>query len=330
MKSWESDEWFQTTPKQRYDAAMAKLNVKAARHNELCTLYSNRLRNRGFDASPEFVNDHFPYVEAWANRLVPMGHLIKRTGLKRMMRGQYAEWIRIVEIPKVVQLDTVRTTAQHIPAATPNVGGYVSGSGVVPWTQAEWDMFPHARKFRIYQATGVTPYPHSYDIIDIENAAATPQSAAQDTKLRVDAGIEWTTWYATEANAAATVNALKSLGEQYFIGHVNLQLADWNLNEEQAAALIGTFVAGITVVSVQWASPESNPNTIVPGGSLTLGQANVDISVSDGNWIPSGPFSGVTPPAPVPVTEHGELITEDSAHGLVARPVSSTDDIHWQ
>jgi hypothetical protein len=325
-----SDPYFQTAPKQRYDAAVAKLNAKAVRHHELCVLYANRLKNRGFAASPEWVNDHFPYVDTWANRLLAMGHLIKRTGLKRMTRSQYAEWIRTMDIPKVVQLDTVRTTAQHIPAGTPNVGGYVSGTGVVPWTETEWAMFPHAKKFRIYQATGVAVDPHGYDIIDIEDKAATPQNAAQETKNRVEAGVEWTTWYATRANALATVNALKSLGEQYFIGHVNLQLADWNLNEEQAAALIGTFVEGITVVSVQWASPESNPNTIVPGGSLTLGQSNVDISVSDGNWIPSGPFSGVTS-APIPVTEyHGELVTDDGHGGVTAKPVSSTDDTHWQ
>ena len=38
-------------------------------------------------------------------------------------------------------------------------------------------------------------------------------------------------------------------------------------------------------MAVQWASPTSNPNTIVPGGTQTLADANIDISVTIPSWF---------------------------------------------
>jgi hypothetical protein len=59
----------------------------------------------------------------------------------------------------------------------------------------------------------------------------------------------------------------------------------------------------MTCVGVQWASPSSNPNTVLPGPSgKTLREANVDLSVVDAGWVPSG--MGKAPaPAPKPVAK---------------------------
>lgn len=329
MPSLDDDPLLRMTPKQRYDASVAKLNVRATEHRALCEKYMRRARNIGWDVDTDMVLDHFPWFDAWARRFIPVGHLVGRIGLTRMSRSDYLEWSKTMTIPKVVMLDTVGTAAHNIPKATPYVGGYVTGSGAVPWSQGEWSMFPDSRHIRIDQSPSANPDPHSFDAVDMETNALTAGGVAAEVKRRVDAGVTWTTVYATRANLALVTAAIKGLGGSYWDGHVNYWLADWNLDEEQAAALIGTFIEGATCIAVQWASPTSNPNTVVPGGSATLVQANVDISVCDGTWIPSGGWG--TPPTPVapPATEHGVLVTDDGHGNLTEKSVSSTDDTHW-
>jgi hypothetical protein len=326
----ESDPWFQTTPKQRYDAAIAKYNVKAAARKALCVTYTNRLRNRGFDVTPEWVENRFSWVDTWANGLIAIGHLVNRTGMRRMTRLQYAEWIEHMSVPKVVMLDTIGTCAANIPAETPFIGAYASGTGVVPWTSHALSLFPKARIFRIYQNGGAPLTVHEWDVLDVETRAFTVAEATQEVKDRVDAGIVWTTIYGSRPTLKAMTASLKALGEHYWNGHVNYWLADWNLNQEEASALIDTFVEGASCVAVQWASPSSNPNSPVPGGSHTLAQTNLDISVANGNWHPSGGFSAPAEPKPAPVTHHGELITDDGKGRFTSKAVSSTDDTHWQ
>ena len=289
-----------------------------------------RARNIGWDVDTEMVLDNFPWFDAWARRLIPVGHLVGRVGLKRMSRADYLEWSRTMTITKVVMLDTVGTAAHNIPKATPYVAGYMSGSGAVPWGGSEWAMFPESRKVRILQDPNDNVDPHIWDAIDMEYRALTAADTAAEVKRRVDAGIEWTTVYATRTNLALVTAAVKGLGGSYWNGHVNYWLADWNLDEEEASAIVGTFVEGATCIGVQWASPSSNPNTVVPGGSATLVQANIDISVVDGSWIPSGGWGTPPPPVAPPAVEHGILVTEDSHGALTERPVSSTDDTHWQ
>lgn len=324
------DPEFDLTPKQRYDRAAAELMRQASERRRKAEKYMRRARNIGYDVTTDQVMAFFPWFDSWANRLIPVGHLVHRCGLRRMSRSDYLEWSRTMNIPKAVMLDTVGTSAHNIPASTPYVGGYVSGTGVVPWSAGDWALFPNARHNRIYQMPGENVDPHSWDTIDMETGAFDAEQAAQEHKRHVDAGIKLTNLYATRTNLAAGVNAIKALGGDYFIGHVTCTLADWNLDEEEAAALIGTFVEEVTCVSVQWASPESNPNTVVPGGSYTLARANVDINVTDANWIPSVSFTGMETVAPTPATQHGELVTDDGHGGMTAIELSSTDGKHWQ
>jgi hypothetical protein len=250
--------------------------------------------------------------------------------MKKMSRAAYMEWSTPVSDAVAVMLDTVGTSAANIPGATKYVGGYITGSGAVPWSAGDWALFPNARKVRIYQNPGQGMALEAWDVIDLENGAFTVAEAVAETKRRVDAGITWTYIYATRSNLAAFTAALKAEGTHYWNGHVMYWLADWNLNEAEAAALIGTFVEGATCIGVQWASPTSNPNTVVPGGSHTLAQANVDISVVDANWMPSSAPAPVTPPVPTAVTHHAELVEDDGHGSFTAKPVSSTDDTHWQ
>ena len=227
-------------------------------------------------------------------------------------------------------LDDIGSSSRNIPVGTPYVAGYVTGIGDVPWTPAEFARFAGSRIVRINQGAGNAVGPHDYDVLDVEQYAVTPGGAAQAHKARVDAGIPWTTIYGTDSTIQQVVNDIRALGDNYWIGHVNVWLANWNLNLGEATALLGTEIHGASCIGVQWASPSSNPNTQVPGGYGTLSQDNIDISVVDDTWIPSGGFAGNVPTPPPPTTYTGILVTHDANGAFLARQITSTDDIHWQ
>jgi hypothetical protein len=234
-----------------------------------------------------------------------------------------------VSLTYATMLDTVGANAGNIPAGTHYVGAYVTGLDVVPWSAADIARFPHARIVRIAQGAGIAPAFNGYDEIDVERGAITPAQAADMIAERVSRGVQWTTVYGTDSTLLEVTNAVRAKGEHIWNGHVNYMLADWNLNEAQATKLIGTLIHGASCVGVQWASPDSNPNTIVPGGTATLRQANVDIAVVDASWIPSGGFGGSVPPAPPTVVNHGLLVTCDKNGVFSAKAVSTLDNTHW-
>jgi hypothetical protein len=160
----------------------------------------------------------------------------------------------------------------------------------------------------------------------VESGAATPAGAVGWVKARITAGITWSTIYGTDSTLAAVKAALDAAGPAgWYSGHVNVWLADWNLSESGAAVLIGTLIHGMTCVAVQWASPTSNPRTIVPGGTATLQQANVDLSVADANWHPAPAVTPPPPPPPPPAALYGILVTGQMGNP-VARAVKSLDN----
>ena len=196
-------------------------------------------------------------------------------------------------------IDAIHDSVHNIPVSSPKVAGYVSGTADIIWTAADWARFPRAGKVRIEQG-----YPHfkatGCDVFDVETAAVTPAQAAQGVRLRIAAGITWTTVYGSDSSLAAVLAALKALGPTWYYGHVDCWLANWALSQAEAAAIIGTIVHGMTCRAVQWASPQSNPNTRVPGSRLTLAQANVDLSVTQPSWhayVPAAAASQVGEPA---------------------------------
>lgn len=215
-----------------------------------------------------------------------------------------------------LMVDTIHANVLSIPVSTPFVGGYVTGTPDITWTPADWARFPGVH-VRYWQGYGSLPDVHAFDVIDIEAGAVTPAEAASMVRDRVHAGVQWTTLYGTDAVLAETASLIRVMGSAVWNGHVDCVLADWNLNEVSAAALVGSLIHGMSCRGIQWASPSSNPRTLLPGSSLTLIAANCDLNVVDAAWRPSS-----LPVAPPPAVLSG-LVVGPTVHD--SRPVSSRD-----
>jgi hypothetical protein len=195
-----------------------------------------------------------------------------------------------------VMVDAIRVNVRHIPRSTPKVAGYVTGTGDVPWTATQWGYFPKAGHVRIDQSPALAAFSAGRaDVADVEFLAGTIGSFIYAVRARIAAGNRWSTIYGTDATIAAAAAELQAAGPHgWYYGHVDCWLANWNLDEAQAAALIGHQIHGLKCRAVQWASPTSNPGTVVPGGTLTLAQAQVDLSVARDTWYPA-PSSPLPP-----------------------------------
>jgi hypothetical protein len=164
-------------------------------------------------------------------------------------------------------IDSIHATCHNIPTGTRKAAGYVTGSADIRWTRADWDRFDprHTGLVRIDQSFG--------------------GRVAHWVRTRHAAGKRFSDVYANRSTFPAVAAALDAAGPQgMFHRHVRLWLADWSLSRAQAAALLGTYLDGHKIVAVQWASPSSNPDTPLPRSSLTLKQANCDLSVTLDYW----------------------------------------------
>lgn len=140
----------------------------------------------------------------------------------------------------------------------------------------------HAQRASFKHFVGIDQAPENglFDgarVKDIEPGAGLNSNAA----ALVHAGMHFVL-YTFLANLATAKSA---------VGHspnVLYWLADWNLNEAGALDYLGTHP---DTVAVQWASPSSNPGTIVPGtGGRSIRSLNVDLSVGKLDfWLPAAP-----------------------------------------
>lgn len=225
----------------------------------------------------------------------------------------------------VTMYDTIGADAAHIPPSAVKVGGYVTGTGIA-WPPSAWERFSHAGRVRIDQSPageaylikmtgtgGGKTYRTGADVYDMEDLAGTVARFGVLAPPRVAAGAG-NCGYGTRSTAAAAAAELDSKGSKgWWHGHVDWWLADPNLDLAEASALVGTFLFGFRVRAVQWATPTTNPDTSVPGG--TLKSLNLDLSVADAAWFPA--------PAPPAAPWQAQALRmarelEQSAQGLRA------------
>lgn len=225
-------------------------------------------------------------------------------------------------IQTVDMADCIHASVSHLPLNLPKVGGYVTGTPDIQWVDSDWNRFAHSGHVRINQQDGSDPL-HG-EVLDVEPGAWTVPAAVAALKARHNAGREMSV-YVNASTITQLANDMQAAG----LSGVNIWLANWSLSRTQAAALVLHQFGPFPVRAVQWASPSSNPNTLLPGTSLTLHQANADLSVADANWFPQ-PASA--PPPPPPAVVHGVVVFPAASPGTVAgKVVTSADNGNtWQ
>ena len=182
-----------------------------------------------------------------------------------------------------VMIDAIHANVGNVPASTPKVAGYVTGTPDIRWTHQDWQRFPRAGTLRIDQSPGLAEYAsNAASVADIEPGAGTVGAfvTASQSRLRLHR-LLW--FYGTQSVISQVSAALTAAGIP--LSECGAWLANWNLSEAEADAALGTAIAGIRIVGVQWASPTSNPGTKVPGSNLTLAQAQLDLSVTVPGWF---------------------------------------------
>ncbi|MGH3165995.1 MAG: fibronectin type III domain-containing protein [Trebonia sp.] len=107
------------------------------------------------------------------------------------------------------------------------VAGYINGN--YAWTQAEWDLFPHAVKVRI----SVTASADAGDVLDVEAGNATPDQTAGWIQRRKASGYYRPTIYCNRA----TVPAVRQGTGAYILGRdYDIWVADWTGSPHEVTA----------------------------------------------------------------------------------------------
>lgn len=229
----------------------------------------------------------------------------------------------MTNVESVVMIDTVGANASVIPASATRVGVYVTGSGVVPWPQAQIDRFNPGKtaRIRIDQSPSLSVFAAGHaDVADVEPGAGTVTSAVSAILHRQSLGLS-STVYCNRTDFATLVAALEKASVP--LHNVGVWLADWSLSQAKASALLSTKINGLVCNAVQWASPSSNPSTTLPGTSLTLKESNCDLSVAWDKWFQ--PADEVPPPVAKQASLIKSTVITGSIPGTLTVTVTMSD-----
>lgn len=165
--------------------------------------------------------------------------------------------------------DTAGADAGRLPAATPYIWPYVTGTPGIIWTTEDIARFPASHHIRVNQGDA-SDDPWNADEYDIESGAWTIPEII--TVIRTRRTQHWSTrLYCTYDTYFDTTTALVEAG---ILKSVFFRIADWSLTRHLAGEqLWGDVYAG------QYASPASNPATLYPGTDKTLADLNADLNV---------------------------------------------------
>lgn len=182
----------------------------------------------------------------------------------------------------VIQADTIHADVDKIPGNYIAVMGYDTGSAGIDWTADDWGRFPMASHVSVDQSSGLAQFAAGRaDVGDVERGAATIDefiTAAHARKARGD----FSTLYTSYANLPGYYHSVEVAGLGG--GWVNYFVADYSMSLLTAISYLDSNAGA---VGVQFASPSSNPGTILPGTTLTLKEANCDLSVKRASWMPA-------------------------------------------
>jgi len=166
--------------------------------------------------------------------------------------------------------DCMAENSGSLPDALGVVWAYGTGTPGIPWSAEQKARFAHGHVYVIDQGFG-SKGPFDADEFDLEARAWTVPELVDVAAARAER--HWSTRiYCSKIPYGMMMGALSAAGLLHV--PVFFRIADWSLNEPQARATLGG-----NVYAKQWASPSSNPDTILPGTKLTLAEANVDLNV---------------------------------------------------
>ena len=205
--------------------------------------------------------------------------------------------------------DATTQNYSHLPPG--QACGYTTGGPDIEWTQAQWDGRPGA--VRICQDAGATD--RTADVLDVEQGAATYADCPGWVKAAVvnydtvaRAGQRWPAIYCSANNVTPVVNALVSGGVTSGAG---LWIANWDLTESQAVAVVQAAAGPFPIIGIQW--------TDSPGF--------YDDDIFDADWI------GVTSAKPDPHKPSGptrHIATGlDSLAGVASRHNVPLERVIW-
>lgn len=147
-------------------------------------------------------------------------------------------------------------THDDIASLPPNAHymGYVTGSGGVPWTDADFAAKPTA--IRLDQTPASTPWDATADGDDMERGAVTLPELAPRAKLRMASfkqgirpGQRTPFVYMSQIDVTPVVNALIAGGVNSGVG---LFIANWNLTDAQAVAEVMAAAGPFPIIGVQF------------------------------------------------------------------------------
>ncbi len=150
---------------------------------------------------------------------------------------------------------------------------YITGTDGIAWTPEEIDYFRRGGAHVYLVNQGFSQGPAQAldgDEFDVESGAWTLSSLRTVVAKRRE--VHWSTRvYCTWSNYGVIKEALAEDGTGK---SVFFRIADWNLDQHLAELELHA-----DVYAGQWASPATNPATLIPGTSLTLAEAGADLSV---------------------------------------------------
>jgi hypothetical protein len=184
----------------------------------------------------------------------------------------------------VLIYDATGANAGALP--TGQAAGYLTGSGPVPWTPAQWSAHPGA--VRIDQSPVVTELDETADVLDYERGAATladvpvwAAGALRAFHTGARPGQRSPAVYASQDNITPVVNTLIAAGITSGIG---LGVANWSASQEAATAAVENASGPFPVVWYQFASKSAYD----VGVASTAWLRNVSVALPappPGQWL---------------------------------------------
>lgn len=166
-------------------------------------------------------------------------------------------------------VDLTHDALPRLTIEPPVIWPYVTGTPDIRWTEADRARFPSAQQYRLDQELGSSG-PQDAEEFDVEALAWRPDQVLGLVEAR--RRIRWSTRiYASRLTYAMVSGLLMAAGIHHSVFY---RIADWSLSEAEARAQLGG-----QVYAIQWASPSSNPLTVIPGTTDTLAAVNADLNV---------------------------------------------------